>query len=170
MRFLFEVSSSLRGRRELGRRSEEHGETGGLSGAAEYVPEAWISHEYMASMSLGDQSMKPAWREALRVRIVSPVRRGRSVRVVSGVRVRDSRITATPWMGSWHMGPCAVASWKACVILSEKSRGERVSVWVEGGVEEVGSVRLRGSEFVVWEVVEVGGLTISDMCRLGWRR
>jgi len=73
-------------------------------------------------------------------------------------------------MGSWHMGPCAVASWKACVILSEKSRGGRVSVWAEGVVEEVGSVRLRGSEFVVWEVVEQGAPTISDMCRLGWRR
>lgn len=27
-----------------------------------------------------------------------------------------------PCTGSWHSGPCAVASWKAYVILSERSR------------------------------------------------
>ena len=41
--------------------------------------------------------------------------------------VMDSRKTAMPWMGSWHMGPWAVASWNAWEILSEKEEGDGFS-------------------------------------------
>lgn len=81
--------------------------------------------------------MKPVRMEARTVFITSPVRRprlslraddGSSSDVAAAVTVTDSRKTAVPWMGSWHMGPWDVASWKAWEILSEKSEGVRVSV------------------------------------------
>lgn len=49
-----------------------------------------------------------------------------------GERLMDSRMTAVPWMGSWHMGPWEVASWKAWVILSAKAVEWRVEAWSEG--------------------------------------
>lgn len=35
--------------------------------------------------------------------------------------VKSSRITATPRIGSWQSGPCAVASWNAYEILSVRA-------------------------------------------------
>ena len=62
--------------------------------------------------------MKP-WRMASRtVLMVSPVKRPSFSRADDSSSdgaetVTDSRKTATPCMGSWHMGPWAVDSWNA---------------------------------------------------------
>ncbi len=80
--------------------------------------EAWISQLYMASMRRGDQSMKPCRMESRTVFMTSPVNRPSWSRAGGSssdgaATVISSRKTATPCMGSWHMGPWAVASWKA---------------------------------------------------------
>lgn len=90
----------------------------------EHILDAWISQLYMASMIRGDQSRNPCEMDSRTVRIASPVRRPMSGASFSLGRwmLTSSRITAMPCTGSWHSGPCAVASWKAYVILSERSR------------------------------------------------
>jgi len=85
------------------------------------------------------------------VRMTSPVRRpiwsredGDSSSVDDGaVVVTSSRKMATPRMGSWHIGPWAVASWKAWEILSEKVEGV-------GDVDVVGGLGSGSEEVVSW--------------------
>lgn len=79
---------------------------------------AWISHEYMASIKRGLQSLKPWWILLCTVLITSPVSRPSLSRaeISSSMDVwttTSSRKTAIPWTGSLQRGPCAVASWNA---------------------------------------------------------
>jgi hypothetical protein len=77
--------------------------------------------------------------------MASPASRLRSSSPVL-VTITSSRNTAIPWIGSLQSGPWAVASWKACEILSEKSRTVNCCCFVSGFVESesclVSSTRL----------------------------
>lgn len=103
------VSCLLKSRikEEVGRKGEGRG-----------LLDAWISQLYMASMRRGDQSIKPWRMESRTVFMTSPVSRPSWSRAEESssedvATVTSSRKTATPCMGSWHIGPWAVASWKA---------------------------------------------------------
>ena len=82
------------------------------------VLEAWISQLYIASNRRGLQSRNPCRMESRTVLMTSPVKRPSFSRAEDSssdgaVTMTSSRKTATPWTGSLHSGPWAVASWKA---------------------------------------------------------
>ena len=89
-----------------------------------------MSHEYIASMSRGDQSSRPLRHDSRTLEISDDAccdRRPRVSRSASSFTATCSTKNARPCIGSAHSGPLCVASWNPCSIASHSSRSIRGS-------------------------------------------